>query len=57
MRIELDKRDAVIIKQPLTTNGEGKQRYSLMTERCIRHYYDFNELVKALKEYYGVQEI
>lgn len=56
MRIELDKNDAVIIRQPLTTNGEGKQRYSMMTTRCIRHYYDFAKLIEALKAHYGVQE-
>lgn len=54
MRIELDPNDAVIIAQPFKTNGQAAVRYTLMTQRAIRHFGNFEELLKALREYYKV---
>lgn len=57
MRIEFAPNEAVIIAQPVKTNGHAGVRYTMMTQRVIRHFTDFEELLKALRDYYKVPKV
>lgn len=57
MRIEFAPNEAVIIAEPFKTNGHAGVRYTMMTQRAIRHFTDFEGLLKALREYYKVPKV